>query len=916
MDATPRTHQSTKTNLLHESAQDEHATTAERVSRWGIDAALATCVFVVPCLLGGRIALGQFVLAASAACAVLSWSVGALFGRRPTCTITRVELLLLAAIGLGLWQITPLPASLLRVLSPQQAELLPLWRGDANTSGTLGQWQTLSLNVGETRLALITGLSYVALFWVATQRLRQVRDIERLLKWIGLAAGIMALLGVVQWLAGNGKFFGIYEYPLTTSGHRLKGAFTNRNHFAQFLVLGCAPLFWWILRILEQRESAGHQFGRGTARNNADAILGGLIVLLSVLVFSVLFSLSRGGMVALSAALFVLLLALFHVGRLTGRMVAVMAGIGLITGSLFAMFGYDKVVDRMDNWKSDERLAVWQANWQILQDFPWFGTGLGSHAEALPLYFDPPFVEVEFTHAENSYLQIASESGLCGFVLALLAVAICAVWCGRALRSRADVRIRVLAAVVSASLAGNVLHAGVDFIWFVPGLMVITLLLAACARRLDQLAAHRVTSAAPGSTELNTSRPPGTLLPRGLALAAVGLVAICAVWSLPQLTQLVQSEPHWFEYLRLALAPKGASSPDQATANSSEQSGIEQLEDFKQRLSALTATVKLNPSHARAHARLAASYLAAFEHLQLHSDDPMSLSQLRDAALASRFETLDAQNEWLNRAVGKNLRYLFAASRHARRAVELCPLQGQAYVALSELRFLEDRDSQTVSALLHQAQLVRPRSAAVQFAVGQHLWLNGRIDEALAAWKIAFHQDSTYQDQILALLVGNVPAASVLEHLQPDLAALKQLEARYNASPLPRSEYAVVAEAYAEALQQQLNDPNCDEPVEQLIAAAAVYQRLQADDQAAACLQRALDIDRSSFAARKAYGVFLYQHQEFAEAAKLLGWCSRIAPNDRSLRTLAEDALSRSLRTPTGVQPASFDTPASARRQQ
>lgn len=913
MDATYRTHKSPKTNRPHESIPEDHFTAVERISRWGIDVALAACIFVVPCLLGGRIALGQAVLAASAMCAVLAWAVGTLLGRRPACTITWVEPLLLAAIGLGLWQITPLPTSLLFFLSPQHAELLPLWRGDANVSGTLGQWQTLSLNVGETRSAMIVCLSYIALFWVATQRLRQVRDVERLLKWIALAAGIMALLGVVQWLAGNGKFFGIYEYPLTTSGHRLKGAFTNRNHFAQFLVLGCAPLFWWILRSLEQRESAGSQFGNSATRSNADAVLGGLILLLGVLVFSVLFSLSRGGMVALSVSLFVLLLALFHVGRLTGRMVAVMAGIGLITGSLFAMFGYEKVADRLDNWNSDERLAVWQANWRIIKDFPLFGTGLGSHAEALPLYFDPPFAEVEFTHAENSYLQVASESGLCGFALALAAVTFCAVWCGRTLCSQADARIRVLAAVVSASLAGNVLHACVDFIWFVPGLMVITLLLAACARRLNQLAALSVTSSAEPSTVSHTPRTRAGLLSRGVALASVAIVVFCAAWSSPQLTQLVRSEPYWFDYLRLAIPQKRVNPSDQATANASEQSEIEQLEDFKQRLSALNATVKLNPNNARAHARLAACYLAAFEHLQLQSDDPMSLSQLRDAVLASQFESLDAQNEWLHRAVGKNLRYLFAALRHARRAVELCPLQGQAYVALSELRFLEDPDPETVPALLHQAQLVRPRSAAVQFAVGQNLWWNGQIDAALAAWKIAFHQDPTYQDQILALLVGNVPAASVLEHLQPDLAALKQLEARYNASPLARSEYAVVAQAYAEALKQQLNDPNCDEPVEQLIAAAAVYLRLQADDEAAACLQRALEIDRSSFAARKAYGVFLYQHQEFAEAAKLLGWCSRIAPNDRSLRSLAEDALSRSLRTPIGIQPATFETPASRR---
>ena len=253
---------------------------------------------------------------------------------------------------------------------------------------------------------MIIGLSYVALFFVATQRLRRIGDIERLLKWIAASTGVMALFGVVQWLTSNGDFFWFYDYPLTTAGQRMKGAFTNRNHFAEFLALGCAPLLWWILKVLEQRSVTSHSFGRAESRNNHDTLLGGLLLLLGVLVFAALFSLSRGGTVALSVSLVVMLGLLFRAGRLSSRVAGVLLGISLIAGSLFLAFGSDKVVDRLDNWESDERLAVWDANWQIIRDFPLFGTGLGSHAEACPMYYDPPFGEVEFTHAENSYLQV------------------------------------------------------------------------------------------------------------------------------------------------------------------------------------------------------------------------------------------------------------------------------------------------------------------------------------------------------------------------------------------------------------------------------------------------------------------------------------------------------------------------------
>ncbi len=875
----------------------------ERGCQWIIDTALAACIFVVPCLLGGRIALGQFVLAASAAVAALAWSASLFFGRKPSWTVTWIEPLLLAVIGVGLLQVTPLPPTLLHLLSPQHGKLLPLWSGDSDTAGVLGTWQTLSLNVGETRQSMIVGLSYIALFFVATQRLRRVSDIERVLKWIAASAGLMALFGVIQWLTGNGKFFWFYDYPMTTAGLRLKGAFTNRNHFAQFLAMGCAPLLWWVLQALEGRSVTASSFGRRSARNNSDTLLGGLLLLLGVLVFAVLFSLSRGGTVALSVSLVVMLGLLFRARRLSGRVVGVLLGMSLVAGSLFLMFGYDKVSDRLDNWESDERLAVWNANWHILRDFPLFGTGLGSHAEACPMYYDPPFVDIEFTHAENSYLQVASECGLLGLGLALLGVACCTTWCVRALNSRGDVRIRVLSAAVSASLAANVVHAAVDFSWYIPGLMVIALLLAACARRLDQLSACGA-----GGSSVTEAIPPGTPIPHWLGLATAAIAVSCSTWAFPQLEQLAQSEPHWFDYLRHAMPQKGPTPIVTADADDSEDLEATRLTRFKRLLSALRATVKLNPSQARAQLRLASSYLAAFDHLQQHSDDPMSLSQIRDAALAAQFESNDEMHEWLERAVGANLKYLVAAARHAKQAVRLCPLQGQAYVHLAELRFLNDLDAQHGPALLRQALLVRPQSASVQFAVGRQQWLNGQIDEALKSWKSAFHQDQSSQEQILALLVGSLPANVILDHLQPDLSAIQRLEARFLNDQQPLPGYPVIARAYAEALKQELTNPGCDQPIDQLIAAAEIYNRLQDPDNAEACLRHAFQIDRTSFAARKMLGAFLLGQERFAEASEHLNWCVRMSPHDRWLRGLAEQALSNSLRGPTGIQPVGAAT--------
>jgi tetratricopeptide (TPR) repeat protein len=325
--------------------------------------------------------------------------------------------------------------------------------------------------------------------------------------------------------------------------------------------------------------------------------------------------------------------------------------------------------------------------------------------------------------------------------------------------------------------------------------------------------------------------------------------------------------------------------------------------------------------------RLASSYLAAFDHMQQNSDDPMSLSQLRDAALAAEFSSIEEMHDWLERAAGQNLKYLHAAARHAKRAAQLCPLHGQAYVHLAGLRFLDDLEPQHGTALLRQASLVRPYSSTVQFAVGRQQWLDGKINEALNSWKSAFHHDQSTQEQILTLLVGNAPAEVILDHLQPDLAALKRLEARYRNDQQPLPDYPAVARAYALALRQDATNPECEEPINQLIAAADIFNRISEADETEAALRQALQIDRTSFAANKLFGIFLLSQERFEESSKHLNWCVRMSPHDRWLRGLAEQALANSLRAPgslmsptgstgvNGVQPAGYETLAPKRRE-
>ena len=239
-----------------------------------VDAGLAGVIFIAPLFMGGRHPFGRLVFIALACLVAVAWFWRQALQKRAAWTWSGAEWLLLAGLAVVALQLVPLPDSLLTQLSPTIHELLPLWTAEADPATSCGIWKTVSLAPVETRGGLVTYLAYAMLFVVAVQRIRSIEDVERLLRWIALAAIGMATLGMLQFLLGNGKFLWVYEHPSRTTYNVVKGTFANQNHFAHFLALGLGPLIWWLHRLRpasdapsrSSREKAGFA-GRGTARH-------------------------------------------------------------------------------------------------------------------------------------------------------------------------------------------------------------------------------------------------------------------------------------------------------------------------------------------------------------------------------------------------------------------------------------------------------------------------------------------------------------------------------------------------------------------------------------------------------------------------------------------------------------------------
>ena len=92
-----------------------------------VDVGLGVVIFLAPLFMGGRNDIGRLVYVAAVCATALVWIVRQIALREARWRWSGAEAILLAGLFLIVAQLVPLPLSLQQKLSPQIAELLPLW---------------------------------------------------------------------------------------------------------------------------------------------------------------------------------------------------------------------------------------------------------------------------------------------------------------------------------------------------------------------------------------------------------------------------------------------------------------------------------------------------------------------------------------------------------------------------------------------------------------------------------------------------------------------------------------------------------------------------------------------------------------------------------------------------------------------
>jgi O-antigen ligase len=372
--------------------------------------------------------------------------------------------LLLALHALVLLQMVPLPAGLLRVVSPGsfafygERALVPF------------AWRPISVNPADSARGLFFLAGMSLLYFAVFHEFREERWRRRLYRTITAAAVVAAAVALVQAVSLHpSRIFGLWRPRWDWV---VFGPYVNRNHFAGYMAMAIplAAAF-----AIESWRTFGE---RWRTRRHRWPLLGSPEFLAAVrwtsagalLAVALLASRSRGGLLAFAVSVAVLGLVLRRRAWQLAAVVVVGATVALLTVDL------GESLKHFGRGVQKSRIELWMDALPMLEDFPVLGHGFNAFGTAYVRYQSQNRIEW-FGEAHNEYLQSLLDMGIVGGALvgALL-------WTFLRRLARSS-RLSLLDAGTAAALAALCAHNFVDFEWQIPANAAAFVALCATAMR-------------------------------------------------------------------------------------------------------------------------------------------------------------------------------------------------------------------------------------------------------------------------------------------------------------------------------------------------------------------------------------------------------------------------------------------------
>lgn len=897
--------------------RSDNASASTPWSTRGVEICLGLAVAVPPFIFGARQAYGQLALALLVLAAFALWIGGKIARGQIGIPLHRPEFLLpLLAIALSIITWISVPPSLVRDLAPGIDKLLPDWAG--RSLGAHEDWHTFSLTPGLSRDGTFLFVIYALLFWITIDTIRNVDAVYRFFRVLFVAGVGVAALGLLHYLFWNGKFYWVWEIWWVEPERQVRAPFTNRNHFAGFLALTLGPGVAVLMRLIRDWKKTSYSPAGNSRRHlrfqdiNVLLAAGGLTLILAGIVLAQ----SRGGLIVglMAAAICIVGVITLPSSRhlspgkfsFSGKRHPGVTGRGLVaSGRLLAIalvivasFGLTVTFARQDPFQRtaellrgdkrldelmNDRLRVWKADLEAFKDFPLLGAGPGSHQYVCPAYLENPG-PFTFTHAENCYVQVLMECGSVGGALLLMALIVLSWWSWRAFRHSDGSRSVAMASLaVVVSLLAALVHATVDFVWYVPAYAATLAVLAGLIRSLAQKKEWekgRRGEKENGFAAMSSSHPPRprslSRLPffiRGIYGSAVELASIALAFVVAtRFFQAAQTEYAWNAYYALVRQDE-ASGGNSTTLDAR----VWWLKEVCHRGSS-------DPDH---YFRLGLANLECFFERRKQAAGSTGLLQTRKLLQQTKFADDREARDWLQTRYGGDLALLYQARDALNQSLNSCPLMGEAYMHLAKVCFLDNPAPPTPVLYWRQAELVRPFDTEIALQVGLEEWQAGDLDGARLAWRRACGLKPSCRSRLLPFLAARLPAQEIVEFLQLDFEGLKWLTVAE--LQLGQNEAARFVAGKAQQSVQDNRDTAKNPAF--WIALQELWQQVGQPGRAEACLHKALDLAPERLGLHILFIRFLMERGQWREALAFAQNARQQFLNSTDVQALINDIL-------------------------
>lgn len=372
------------------------------------------------------------------------------------------------------FQLVPLPIGMLRVFSPRSAEIWGSAMHVATTAGVQSpSMHPITIDPDETALHLYRALAYAATFLSSLLLVRDKRRRTILAALLALVAVFEALYAVREAALGR---YAIWGWKNTLIYGRASGTFVNPNHFAHYAAITLPMALYLSAYAWHSAAPAGALFGRRFVRMMerqfvpfTGGVLGALACIAAVLV-----SESRGALLAIIGGFAVTAAIASDSRRALKRGVLIAVAVAAVLGAGVIVLNQSEIIKRFEGSRVSQleaRRASVAGALRIWQMFPIFGSGAGTYEDAVVMTRAYPGDAIP-NHAHDDYAEILGTTGALGFFVSVVPLLAGFTTLSRSAFGKngepMSWRRRAFKAAALASIAIAMLHALVDFNFFIP----------------------------------------------------------------------------------------------------------------------------------------------------------------------------------------------------------------------------------------------------------------------------------------------------------------------------------------------------------------------------------------------------------------------------------------------------------------